>query len=66
MIARAPTASYDAGGKLVGGALLTYVNQFKAGGSQRDVQESIINLPEYANTPPPPATGTVGLPIYPL
>jgi hypothetical protein len=46
--------------------LTQYVDQFKAGGSQRDVQESIINLPEYANTPPAPAPGTVGKPLYPI
>ena len=36
-----------------------YVNQFRAGATQRDIQLAIINLPEYANTPPPPADGTV-------
>jgi hypothetical protein len=42
-----------------------YVNQFKAGSSQRDIQLAIINLPEYANTPPAPADGQVGPPLYP-
>ncbi len=46
--------------------LAQYVGQFKAGGSQRDVQEAIINLPEYANTPPPRAPGTVSVALYPL
>jgi hypothetical protein len=46
--------------------LAQYVGQFKAGGSQRDIQKAIIDLPEYANTPPAPAPGTVGLVLYPL
>jgi hypothetical protein len=45
--------------------LNTYVNQFKSGASQRDVQLAIINLPEYANSPPAPAAGTVAKPLYP-
>jgi len=48
------------------GQLAQHVGQFKAGGSQRDVQKAIINLPEYANTPPPPASATVGKPLYGL
>ena len=48
------------------GELAQYVGQFKAGGSQRDVQKAIIQLPEYANSPPAPAPGTVGLPLNPL
>ncbi|HUY32914.1 MAG TPA: DUF4214 domain-containing protein, partial [Pirellulales bacterium] len=42
-----------------------YVGQFEAGASQRDVQLAIINLPEYANTPPAPAIGTVARSLYP-
>ena len=41
-----------------------YVAQFQAGATQSDVQEAIINLPEYANTPPAPAAGTVGRSLY--
>ncbi|HEV3022715.1 MAG TPA: DUF4214 domain-containing protein, partial [Pirellulales bacterium] len=46
--------------------LTTYVDEFQAGGSQRNVQIAIIDLPEYANTPPAPAPGTVGSPKYPF
>jgi hypothetical protein len=46
--------------------LTQYVNQFKAGGSQRVVQEAIIDLPEYANSPPAPSPGSVGKPLYQL
>ncbi|HEV3005905.1 MAG TPA: DUF4214 domain-containing protein, partial [Pirellulales bacterium] len=46
--------------------LATYVGEFQAGATQRDVQLAIINLPEYANTPPAPAPGTVGQPKYPF
>jgi hypothetical protein len=46
--------------------LAQYVAEFEAGATQRDIQLAIINLPEYANTPPPPAAGTVGLPLYPF
>ncbi|HEV3021199.1 MAG TPA: DUF4214 domain-containing protein, partial [Pirellulales bacterium] len=51
---RAPSAS----------ELALYIAEFEAGTTQRDIQLAIINLPEYANTPPPPAAGTVGLPLY--
>jgi hypothetical protein len=46
--------------------LNAYVAEFQAGASQRDVQIAIIDLPEYANTPPAPAPGTVGQPKYPF
>ena len=43
-----------------------YVGQFEAGATQSDIQVAIINLPEYANTPPAPAAGTVGPSLYPF
>ncbi len=46
--------------------LAQYVHQFPAGGTQRDARKAIINLPEYANSPPPPAPGTVDPPRYAL
>ncbi|HEV3002867.1 MAG TPA: DUF4214 domain-containing protein, partial [Pirellulales bacterium] len=55
-LGRAPTSA----------ELATFVGQFQAGASQRDVQLAIIDLPEYAATPPAPTVGTVGKPIYPF
>jgi len=43
-----------------------YVAQFEAGATQSDIQIAIINLPEYANTPPAPPVGGVGRSQYPF
>jgi hypothetical protein len=39
--------------------LATYVAQFEQGSTDADIQIEIIDLPEYANSPPPPASGSV-------
>ncbi|OYV88561.1 MAG: hypothetical protein B7Z73_08310, partial [Planctomycetia bacterium 21-64-5] len=41
--------------------LASYVQQFEQGATDADIQTEIINLPEYRNSPPPPATGTLEL-----
>ncbi|HEX5443800.1 MAG TPA: DUF4214 domain-containing protein, partial [Pirellulales bacterium] len=38
-----------------------YLAAFRAGASQRDIQIKLIDTPEYRNSPPPPAPGTVRL-----
>ncbi|HVA47458.1 MAG TPA: DUF4214 domain-containing protein [Pirellulales bacterium] len=50
-LGRNPTAAELAG----------YVQQFEQGATDADIQIELINLPEYRNSPPPPATGTLEL-----
>ncbi|HQU42390.1 MAG TPA: DUF4214 domain-containing protein, partial [Pirellulales bacterium] len=39
--------------------LTSYVSQFEQGATEAQIQIEIIDTPEYANTPPPPASGSV-------
>ncbi|HWB09339.1 MAG TPA: DUF4214 domain-containing protein, partial [Pirellulales bacterium] len=48
-LGRNPTAS----------ELASYVAQFEQGATDAAIQIEIIDLPEYRNSPPPPASGSV-------
>ncbi|HVA47496.1 MAG TPA: DUF4214 domain-containing protein [Pirellulales bacterium] len=41
-----------------------YIDELNAGVTQTQVELNIINSPAYANNPPEPAAGTVGLALY--
>lgn len=41
-----------------------YIDELNAGETQTQVELNIINSPAYANNPPKPAAGTVGLALY--
>jgi hypothetical protein len=41
------------------GEMSLYLSQFRSGASQRSVQISIVNQPEYLNNPPAPTSGSV-------
>ncbi len=44
--------------------LAYYLNQFQTGASERDIQISIVDQPEYLNSPPAPGAGSVVRLLY--